>query len=193
MGLSLKRSSFKKSKASWSHRRRMFGWMLVLRVSCGYHLWSKPKFMAFCFRRPCTRFILYFIQYDQALSNIILESWWYKDDNTTFPLMDGSDSINGKLTDLVSSLFNSSSEATLFYSTGELCFLISPTWDHFSVYGTKGDPGLRNAPPNKKFTCLCYNNNYDGFLLRIEISIAVIIVLILALAPFYCKKFCPLR
>ena len=58
---------------------------------------------------------------------IILVSWWYKDDKRTFPLMDGYNSIDEKLTDLVGSLFNSSFHASVFHSTGELCFDISPT------------------------------------------------------------------
>merc|ERR1711911_20739 len=58
---------------------------------------------------------------------IFLESWWYKDENRTFPLMGGYTSIGEELTDLVGSLFDNSSQATVFHSTGELCFEISPT------------------------------------------------------------------
>ena len=63
----------------------------------------------------------------ETMIYIFLESWWYKDETRTFPLMDGYTSIGEELTGLVGSLFNNSSQATVFHSTGELCFEISPT------------------------------------------------------------------
>ena len=52
---------------------------------------------------------------------------WYKDDEKTFPLMAGTASIDGKLTDIVGSLFNDSFVTPVFYSTGEFCFHVSTT------------------------------------------------------------------
>lgn len=81
-------------------------------------------------------------------------------------MMDGLESNGEKLDDLVLSLFNSSFEAPLFHST---------------VNGIKGDVGLRNALPDETFLCICYKKTYDDFQLRVEATMATIIILILTI------------
>ena len=88
-------------------------------------------------------------------------------------MMDGLESNSKKLDDLIVSLLNSSFEAPLFRST---------------VYGIKGDAGLRNALPDETFLCICYKKNYDDFQLRVEATMAVIIILIFTIAIGCCIR-----
>ena len=104
---------------------------------------------------------------------VCLEWWWYKDDEKTFPMMDGLESNSEKLDDLILSLLNRSFEAPLFRST---------------VYGIKGDAGLRNALPDENFLCICYKKNYDDFQLQVEATMAVIIILIFTIAIGCCIR-----
>lgn len=53
--VSSERPSFEKSTSSWPKRWTMCSWMLVFRVSFRYLIWSKAKYLAFCFRRAYTR------------------------------------------------------------------------------------------------------------------------------------------
>lgn len=57
-----------------------------------------------------------------------------------------------------------------------------------SVYGTKGDVGLRNARSDSIFTCICFKKNYDPSLLHVEIGVAVAIILILTLTVIFCIR-----
>ena len=101
------------------------------------------------------------------------------------------------------SITNSSFEAQSFPSTGKLHHILAHAFGVMlntshglkyqkekihSVYGTKGDVGLRNARSDSIFTCICFKKNYDPSLLHVEIGVAVAIILILTLTVIFCIR-----